>query len=65
MKMIQVGFVTCMGELRNAYVILVMKPERKKSLGSFRHRWNNIFDLEKLRWLYVYWVGLECSSGLL
>jgi hypothetical protein len=29
-----------MGEVRNAYNILVGKPERKRSLGRPRHRWD-------------------------
>jgi hypothetical protein len=33
-KMRWVGHVTCMGEMRNAYIILVRKPEGKRS----RHR---------------------------
>jgi hypothetical protein len=33
-----VGYATCMGEMRNAYKLLVKKPEGKRSLGRFRHR---------------------------
>jgi hypothetical protein len=32
-KMKQLGHVACMGEIRNAYNILVGKPEGKKPLG--------------------------------
>jgi hypothetical protein len=37
--------VACMGEKRNAYRILVGKPERKRPLGRPRHRWNCMMDL--------------------
>jgi hypothetical protein len=30
-----------MGEIRNAYKILVGKPERKRPLGRPIHRWDN------------------------
>jgi hypothetical protein len=41
-----------MGERRNAYRILVGKPEGNKSLGRPRHRWaNNIkMDLREIGW---------------
>jgi hypothetical protein len=39
-----------MGEMRNAYEILVRKPEGKISSGRRRHRWeeNIIMDLREL-----------------
>jgi PAS domain-containing protein len=33
------GYVVRMGETRNAYRILVGKPEGKRPLGRLRHRW--------------------------
>jgi hypothetical protein len=44
------GLVACMMEKRNAYRILVGKPERKKTLGRTRRRWvNNIkMDLREI-----------------
>jgi hypothetical protein len=33
------GHVAQMGEKRNAYRILVGKPEGKRSMGRPRHRW--------------------------
>jgi hypothetical protein len=30
-----------MGEMRNAYNILVGKPEGKRPLGMLRHRWED------------------------
>jgi hypothetical protein len=41
-----------MGEKRNAYRILVGKPEGKKPLGRPRRRWVEIvkMDLREMRW---------------
>jgi hypothetical protein len=41
-----------MGEKRNAYRILVGKPEGKRALGRPRHRWvDNIkMDLREMGW---------------
>jgi hypothetical protein len=33
------GNIARMGELRNAYIILIGKPEQKILLGAFRHIW--------------------------
>jgi hypothetical protein len=38
-RMRSVGHVARMGEKRNAYRILVGKPEGKRPLGRPRHRW--------------------------
>jgi hypothetical protein len=38
-RMRWVGHVTQIGEKRNAYRILVGKPEGKRPLGRPRHRW--------------------------
>jgi hypothetical protein len=37
-KMTWAGHVTYMGEMRNAYIILVRKPERMRPLGRTAHR---------------------------
>jgi hypothetical protein len=34
-----VGHVAQMGGIRNAYIILVGKPEGRRPLGRPRHRW--------------------------
>jgi hypothetical protein len=49
-----------MGENRNAYRLLVGKPERKKPLGRPRRRWvdNISMDLREVGWGYVDWIGL-------
>jgi hypothetical protein len=48
------------GEKRNAYKVLVGKPEGKRPLGRPRCRWvNNIkMDLLEIVWGGVYWIGL-------
>jgi hypothetical protein len=49
-----------MGETRNAYRILVGKPEGKKPLGRPRRRWaNNIkMDLREIGWDGRDWIEL-------
>jgi hypothetical protein len=49
-----------MGEKRNAYMILVGKPEGKRPLGRPRRRWvDNIkIDLREIGWDGVVWTGL-------
>jgi hypothetical protein len=49
-----------MGEERNAYRLLVGKPEGKRQLGRPRFRWvNNIrMDLGEVEWRGVDWIGL-------
>jgi len=50
-----VGHVTCMGEMRNAYIILFGESERKRPLGRPRHRWeDNIrMDRREIGWEVV------------
>jgi hypothetical protein len=59
-RMKWVGHVARMGEKRNAYRLLVGKPEGKRTLGRPRHRWvDNIrMDLGEVRWGDVDWIGL-------
>jgi hypothetical protein len=54
------GSVARMGETRNAYRLLVGKPEGKIPLGRPRHRWvDNIrMDLGEVGWGDVDWIGL-------
>jgi hypothetical protein len=49
-----------MVEKRNAYRLLVGKPEGKRSLGRPRYRWvDNIrMGLEEVGWGDVDWIGL-------
>jgi hypothetical protein len=48
------------GEKRNAYRVLVGKPEEKRPLGRRRHRWvdNSRMDLGEVGWSDVDWIGL-------
>jgi hypothetical protein len=54
------GAFSTNGEKRNAYRLLVGKPERKKTLGRTRRRWlDNIrIDLVEMGWGDVDWIGL-------
>jgi hypothetical protein len=60
-----------MVEKRNAYRILVGKPEGKRPLGRPRRRWvNNIkMDLREIGWGVVWtgsiWLRIGSSGGLL
>jgi hypothetical protein len=49
-----------MGEKRNAYRLLVGKPEGKRPLGRPRRRWvDNIrMELREVGWGDVDWIGL-------
>jgi hypothetical protein len=48
------------GEKRNAYRLLVGKPEGKRPLGRPRRRWADNFrmDLGEVGWGDVDWIGL-------
>jgi hypothetical protein len=48
------------GAKRNAYMILVGKPKRKRPLGRPRRRWmdNTKMDLRKIGWDGMDWIGL-------
>jgi hypothetical protein len=54
------GHIVHMGEMRNAYNILVGKPEGKRPLGRPRHRWeSNIkMDLIETEFGGVDWINL-------
>jgi hypothetical protein len=54
------GHVLRMGENRNAYMILVEKPEEKRPLGRPKHRWvDNIkMDLREIGWDGMDWIDL-------
>jgi hypothetical protein len=54
------GYVVRMGEKRNAYRILVGKPELRRPLGRPRRRWvdNITIDLREIGWNGADWVNL-------
>jgi hypothetical protein len=48
-----------MGEKRNAYRLLVRKPEGKRPIGRPKRRWVDIrMDLGEVGWCDVDWIGL-------
>jgi hypothetical protein len=53
------------GEKRNAYILLVGRPEGKRPLGRPRHRWvDNIgMDLGEVGWGDLDWIGLAQDSN--
>jgi hypothetical protein len=59
-KMRWAGHIARMGEKRNAYRILVGKPEVKRPLGRPRGRWiDNIrVDLREIGWGGMDWIDL-------
>jgi hypothetical protein len=54
------GHVARMGEMRNAYRILVGKPEGKRPLGRPRRRWVNNIKMERreIGWDGMDWIDL-------
>jgi hypothetical protein len=54
-----------MGEKRNAYTILVGKPEEERPLGRPRRRWvdNNKMDLREIGWDGMDWIDLAQDRG--
>jgi hypothetical protein len=54
------GHVARTGAKRNAYRILVGKPEGKRPLGSPRRRWeaNIKMGLREAGWDGIYWIDL-------
>jgi hypothetical protein len=59
------GYVTRMEEMRNAYNILVGKPEGKRPLGIPRRGWENIRDdlreivCEDMEWMHLAQVRVQ------
>jgi hypothetical protein len=59
-RMRREGHVACMGEMGNAFNILIGKPEGKRPLGRTKRRWeyNNRLDLREVGWECVDWLHL-------
>jgi hypothetical protein len=54
------GHITLVGHIRNAYTILILKPEGKKQLGRPRSRWEdnirmNVKEIgcEGIEWIHL------------
>jgi hypothetical protein len=60
------GHVARMGEKRNAYRILVGKPEGKRPLERPRRRFvdNTKVDLREISWDGVDWIGCGAAVGI-
>jgi hypothetical protein len=58
------GHVERIGEKRNAYRLMVERPEGERLLGRPRRRWvDNIkMDLGKIGWSDVDWIGLALNK---
>jgi len=54
------GDVAQMGDMINAYNILVGKPEGERPLGRHRHKWEDNIrkDLREIGWEGVVWMHL-------
>jgi hypothetical protein len=54
----------CMGEMRNAYVILVGNPEGKRPSGGPKRKWEDSIrvDLREIGWEGVDWMHLVQES---
>jgi hypothetical protein len=59
------GHVARIGEKRNAYKLLMFKPEGKRALGRPRYRWgDNIkIDLRETGWDGMDWIDLAQDRG--
>jgi hypothetical protein len=63
-RMTWAGYVARRGEKRNAYGILVGKPEGKRPLGRPRHRWVDSIKmyLREIGWGGMDWIDLAQDS---
>jgi hypothetical protein len=54
-----------MGEKRNAYRLLVEKPEGRRPLGRPRRRWVDLVRWDGVMWTGLVWLRIGTSGELL
>jgi hypothetical protein len=54
-----------MAEIRNAYRILVGKPEGERLFGGPRRRWEDNINRDLKLWTGLIWFKIGTSGGLL
>jgi hypothetical protein len=61
-----VGHVMCMGKMRNAYKILVEKPDGNRPLGKPVCKWEDNIrnDLRETGWEGVDWIHLAQDKDM-
>jgi hypothetical protein len=65
------GNVSRMGEKRNAYRLLVGRPEGKRPLGRQRRRWMENIKMDLVEredwvvWIGLVWLGIGTGGGVL
>ena len=52
------GRVVRVGERRDAYMVLVGKPDGKRPLGRPRRRWGILLEWIVKKWASVMWIRL-------
>jgi hypothetical protein len=59
------GAYSTNGEKRNAYRILVGKPEGKRPLGRPKRRWgdNIMMGIREIGWGFMDWIGLAVDRN--
>jgi hypothetical protein len=57
------GVCSTNGGKRNAYRILVGKPEGKRPLGRPRHRWEDTIKMDEVVWTGLIWLRIGTSGG--
>jgi hypothetical protein len=68
-KMIWAGHVARIGKKKNAWRILVEKPEGERPLRKQRHRWVKVIKTDRrevmMVWVGLMWLRIGTSGGLL
>jgi hypothetical protein len=59
------GSCSTNGEKRNAYRLLVGKPEGKRPLGRLRRRWVDNIRMDGVMWTELVWLRIGTGGELL